>query len=449
MSGNDPDRFMQIHCPACGVRLTVPTMAAHRPARCPACHEIFRTPAPNEMLDETVVCWLDLDAVEDARHREDLEETDADRPPMEAARATGGEPPTHESGPADASTAPPAEGVTTRTGQPTADPRPPEPPAAAPPREPVAPADRPSPRQPPQAVGATTPNGPRLEVRQIGAFGVQFAFTAHALDSLGFRASMPMRGILSGEEDPTKLRARPLPWVDKATGHMTEPGTLETTYEIRVRPRSTTREVVAHMATIDELPPPFNQPMPYYVGHGDIGQASTINCQTASSPEGIRCEVTIPSMAYALEWLGRVNGVCGEDYAELELRTRRYESGAWLSIPTEVRHRLAVWFNFEGDERFLRYFNDADFAGKDAGLAGVIVTTRRLVWGKYHHHGSRPLHSAGVFALVPNGPFATLEHREGTTRRRLVRLRPADADGLAETLASVDVLLERESADPD
>jgi hypothetical protein len=288
-------------------------------------------------------------------------------------------------------------------------------------------------------------------VAEVGAYGVKIQFSSHQLNNPAFRASMPMVGLFSGERDPARLIARPLAWVDKATGHIANTGELEARYEHPVRAHQTPREVVAAMTSMEELPPPFNQPMPYYVSKAHHG-AATLHCQTLATPRGIHCEVTIPSTVYALEWVGRVNGVCGDDYAALEAEARRYEAGAWQAIPVSVRHRLAVWFDFEGDERFLGYINEGEFSKADAGLAGLVVTTHRLVWCKYHHRGSLKLAEDLSLVAEEQGRFATLFSQQGKARRKLIKLRLSDLEELAELLdeaaVSVEVVVEADAPQP-
>jgi len=508
LSGETQREQMQIHCQQCGVRLTVPLTATGHAARCPACHACFQVPKPRDIFDETVVCWLDLDSIADARHRRDLEgeaeaddvpvaraapepprpvdEAQAESPPddqtrhavedevedkveeedesqgnidalvgelIEAATVDGEFEPTQSEehvADAEADATPGASAPVGRAagnGNHAADAPPAESPApasAAPPVRSRAPT-----RSPPRSRSANPGGTPRLEVLQVGAFGVRLGFPARALDHARFRASMPMRGIISNERDPAKLCARPLAWLDKATGHLTDPGALEARYEVHLRPHSRPLDVIEMMSVMDELAPPFNQPMPYYVARGDIGQASSLHCQTVPAPDGVRCEVAIPSMAYALDWLGRVNGVCGDDYADLEAQAGHYESGAWLSIPIAVRHRLAAWFDFEGDEQFLDYFNDADFPDTDAGLAGLVVTSRRIVWSKYHRHGAKSMHPALEVRLVPDGPFVNIECGRDGAYRPILRVRPAASAKLAPLLRDAGWSVREEDAPAD
>ncbi len=425
---------MQIHCPECGVRLDVPDDAGGRAARCPRCKTQFRVPDPNTMLDETVACWLDLDhlhADEEVEEQQELAagvaspaESASDRTPATERAATAeaaaaGEvaagqaaAPDHDKNPAKAS-----------RGSYVIDP------------EQMAELKRSG------RFVAYAPDEIKLHVLDAGAFGVKVAFAAPLLDNVAFRASLPMRGILSGETDPAKLTARPLAWVDKATGRRVDPSELEGRYEMRVRGHDDARQVIRNMNLIQELAAPFNQPMPFYVSRDDAGKAQ-VHAETVASPYGIQCEVTIPCMRYALDWVGRVNGICGEDYLNLEKEVVKYDSAAWQRIPATVRGRIAVWFDFVGDEQFVAYFNDSDYSTADAGLGGLVVTTERLVYCKFHTHGAIDLSADDKLLGVESGKFATLYLQRNGSRRKLIRLRRDDLDKLRHVLEEIDAPLD-------
>jgi len=463
---------MQIHCPGCDVRLEVPSDAGGRAARCPSCKVKFQIPDPRTMLDETVTCWLNLDHLdeEEASHDEAIERMGE----QIAAQREGNDP--NRNG---VTAPPPAQPAPVKEkGEPS----------QSDPAEQVKPVERtvkrvvrkgdkakapaksdddgsgvhdrkggsfvvskpPQRKVAPRSIDDEAMTGrPTLTVLETGAYGVRFAFDSRWLESLNFRASLPLCGMVSGETDPSKLVARPLGWIDKATGHYTNPGELEARYELHLRGAPTPREVTKSMSTLDELPPPFNLPMPYYVSRADAGKVS-VHCETVATPRGVRCEVTIPTLRYALDWLGRVNGVCGDEYAQLEAETLKFEAEAWRAIPQTVRHRLAVWFDFEADEQFLGYFNDSDFSKSDSGLAGLVLTTGRLVFCRYHHHGAFGLHDAGTLQAVEDGNFSTLYYKANGSRKKLVRLRNEDVEQLADLIADLDCAMEMviESAPP-
>jgi len=479
--------MMTIHCPGCHVRLTVPADAGGRAARCPTCRIKFRVPDPRTMLDETVAAWMDLDQPDPIRgegepadplaapQAHDAPQGAVEAPSSESPDATEPTEPCPESAPAR-----PPEALTSRGHAHPADPAearldsdgdgdgcaPAPATDAAPPDESPAPAPssgawdgasgsrrrrggtfvtgrptaRPTrPTAKPESPPSEAASGACLRVKDVGSFGVAMTFASTLLNLPAFRASLPMRCIFTGEEDPAKLIARPLPWLDKATGHFADPRELEARYEFNVRHHMTPRQVVKQMPTILELPGPFNAPMPYYVARHRRSHGGTIHCQTLAGSTGVECEVVIPDIRYALEWLGRVNGVCGADYEQLEQQAVKFEAEAWQAIPESVRNRLAVWFDFQGDEAFLGYFNDADFSRGDAGLAGLILTDQRLVFTKYHHHGTLSLHAGGELTGERDGTFVTIAYtRSNGGRRKLVRLRPEDAGDLARMLEDLD-----------
>lgn len=390
---------------------------------------MFRVPSPDEMLEDSVTCWLESEEEDESRSA-------GESLPSSASAARE---PTDE--PRAASPAPVAAGAQAR----------------------VKPAKRWAARRLPGAVAevgeavereaveprreATTPvasaqaavaqggsDQPRVQVMDIGAAGVRIGFSGRWLGRAAFRASMPLCCMLCEESDAAQLIARPIAWVDRAHMRMHSSGELEQRYEVHVRAHQTGREVTEAMRAMDEFVPPFNNPMPWFVCRRCASRA-TVHAEIYGTPDGVECEVVIPAGRYAMTWVGRVNGVCGDDFAELEAKVLRLENQAWRSIPEPVRDRLAAWFDFEPDEQFLAYFSDSDFAKKDAGLAGVVLTDRRVVYCKYHQHGSIRLDDAfGNLELLPDGLFCELSYQNGETRRKVSRLRGEDAGQLASMI---------------
>ncbi len=274
----------------------------------------------------------------------------------------------------------------------------------------------------------------RLHVLDVTSAGVTLGFNATLLLRPAFRASMPLTCISCGELDVEQLIARPLAWLDKATNKIQNAAEIEKLYEVRCKPHQTVRELVQSMRAMDGFIAPFNAPMPYFVCTKCVAQVS-IFCQLFATPEGVQCEAVIPA-SYALKWFGRVNGVCGDDYANLESQVVRFENEAWRSLPHPVRGRISAWWDFKANERFVAYFSDSDFAKKDAGLGGIVISNTRLAYCKYHVHGDIPLDDAdGEILIVPaEEVFFDLYYHTGGQRKKLVRLRADDATHFASFL---------------
>lgn len=392
----------------------VPENAVGKRVRCPGCRGVFVVPKEEDVLDETFADMLRGEDEDD----DDLPMPGETKPAAGSSSAKSGGVATApaaggESGKSAAESAPVAAAASTtgRTGS-TQD--------------------------------AIRSHNLKLVVVDVSTAGVKLAFSAAWLGHLPFRASMPFHCVLCGEASAEKLIARPLAWLDKATGHFANVAEIEARYEYHVRAHQTPREVVQAMRPIDELPPPFLNTMPYYVCRSCAPQVM-VNCQSVATEEGVACEVTIPNGDYALQWLGRVNGVCGDDYAALESVVLKMSESTWRDVPEETRKRLSAWFDFKAGEDFLAYFNDGDFPAADAGLAGLVVTDGRIVFCKYHHHGEIPLTSPGPLLGVKVDRFVEIKLvQNGKLKKTSVRLRSDDAAELGGLLKRLNTPLQME-----
>lgn len=448
---------MQIHCPTCSVRLAVPQDAGGRMARCPKCKTKFPIPDPRQMLDDTITCWLNLDQMDDDDMHDSIAgEIEMQRTAMGMAPPTETKPkekpkPKRKSSKARKS-APELKDAPRRVlrRRRSGDEAPAEtsaPQANGGAAQPEAPAEGEAVDTAHRAVASQAGDPSRLSLISVTSAGVRFGFAVGMLNTIAFRASMPMCDVYTTEHDPGNMIARPLAWVDKATGKFTNPGEIEARYEHHVKLHQSTREVVEAMRAMDELPSPYNLPMPYYVTRGS-GKAP-LHCETYQSPQGVQCEVTIPNSRVALDWLGRVNGVCCDEYSQLEKEANKLEASTWQSFPDKVRKRLSVWFDFEQDEDFLAYFNEGDFSSSDLGLAGLIVTDARLVYCKYHSMGSIRHNKPATIVAVESGRFATLIRVDEKQQKRIVKLRSEDLDELVTLLDEVNSEIELLSQEAD
>lgn len=403
---------MTIACPHCDVQLTVPDHAGGRAARCPKCRAKFCVPGFEALLDETMAAWLFTPETDNI----------ADADPVAAKHRPAAKAPT-----------------ATATGLPTS-PHPPVPKEATEDATPSpAPPARPANRVSSDSVPSRPTDDPgpaRLQVASVSAAGVLFDFPSRLLQREPFRASMPWECIQCGHDDPARLLARPLGFYDRSRGAFATSGEIEARFEMHVEAGMSQDQAVGAMMIMTELPSPFDHPTPYFVCLRCASKV-TVTCRTITGHEGPECQVQIPSGPYALAWLGRVNGICGGDYAALEQRIHGNETGDWEAVPHAIRQRLANWCVFEPCESFVTYFPDSDFSLHDAGLAGVVLTNRRVVFCKHHSRGSLALDAPGELTLRKKGQFYDLHHRHKLECRRLGRLRLKHGAELMETLASL------------
>ncbi|NJL31492.1 MAG: hypothetical protein HC898_07610 [Phycisphaerales bacterium] len=253
---------------------------------------------------------------------------------------------------------------------------------------------------------------------------------------------MPIRGAFGGNNNRADLRARPMVWADRSGAVIRSVADVETRYEQPLLPDWIHRDIINAMGIIEGLPRPFCNPMPYFVDKSHLNLS--LSCCTFKRPDGgLTCEVLIASGDVALEWLRNVNGTCGPEYEALERELQIIHSDRWALLPEQVRQRVAVWCRFQTRERFMLYLNDAEMASRDAGLAGLVITDRRMVYHKFHHNGQVDLSSPGTLLLKKMDDFIQLYY-EGWNmpghRVKLVKLKPEDANNLAANLTEYPTL---------
>lgn len=277
---------------------------------------------------------------------------------------------------------------------------------------------------------------PHLRVDRVDSAGVRFGFDSIWLDDESFRASLPVRCAFSGNTAREKLIARPLVFLDRCQHARPSLEQITAVHENRQLGEHSPREVTRMMGQIEAMPRPFTYAVPYYVATRFAHLP--LHCETRDrSSGGITCEVVIPDQLTALDWLARVNGVCGREYQQLEQDLSMRHGDAWQHLSEEARTRIGVWCKLGSREVLRHYFNDADFGKRDQGLAGLAVTDQRLVFCKYHHRGQVRLDTDDAAIVARCEPrFANLSLRVGSDLSRMIKLHRHDLDQLASALNS-------------
>ncbi|MCC6682879.1 MAG: hypothetical protein IT445_18430 [Phycisphaeraceae bacterium] len=446
-----------IHCSNCQTAIRVPSEAAGHEARCPSCQQMFTIPGLDNMLEDTITGWIVHD-VEEMLQSKDQAVTSRPLPAVEeptrpaAAAATEEKAPeseskqsSHDSGerrywklkPAEPSTAQdsevPAEATSTAATTTAA--------ATAVKSEP-----RTISASEAQAQGYPTNlrvKGPipHLVVHKVNTAGVRFAFDADWLRDERFCASMPVRCVFTGETNREQLIARPIFFEDRLTKTNVNVEQVVAAHTVRKLADKHPRQIVRAMGRVEILPEPFCHAMPYYVSTKYAHYA--LHVQTHDRTSGaVTCDVLIPDPPTALKWLGRVNGVCGPEFELLERDVSLLHGNAWRQMDEDCRARIDVWCKLESDEKFRQYFNDADFGKNEAGLAGLVVTDRRIFFCKHHRRGHVKLNRPNTSLVVQReGQLAHLTLEHDGEHHHMVTLRAADLDELNNLLAGNRVQL--------
>jgi hypothetical protein len=245
---------------------------------------------------------------------------------------------------------------------------------------------------------------------------------------------MPVRCAFSGASTRGDLIARPMVFLERYRGADRSPRSVESRHERYLTVPQAPRDLLKAMGHIDNMIPPFQNIVIYYASKHHTTQS--LHCRTAVLADGVNaCEVTIPDGRVALEWLGHVNGICGDDYEMLRADVAMLGSDAWRALSEKCREHLAVWCRFQAREQFKLYVNDADFGAHDAGLAGVVITDHRLVFHKYHHGGSIELDEDATLHVKTDGQVARLTYDCKGQLARVGKIHIKDMSRLIEALA--------------
>lgn len=421
---------MTIDCPSCGSPLLVPESAAGRKARCTACDTRFVIPSMEEMLEQTV-SHLVLEELDARWHEDDMDAESsqgraAKRPetPISANGTVLGMPvtPTLPNRSDDSSTVLSIDNLSDQppdtTPEPDADRRKPELRHAS---------------EYPTDLRPTEPR-PYLVVRNVSMKGVVIAFAAEWLNHETFRTSLPLRCVVSGSSTKSPLSCRPVIFANRIRGEELHARGMEVRYEMEIgagfSPRSHSREI----GRMDNLTAPFDRPLLYYVKTGLNADAIKARVSTGEDGRDV-CEVTIPHGEVGLDWLSRVNGRCGIEYALLKTEVATYTNNAWSSLSERTRRRIETWCQFSRGERFRLYLNDADLTVADEGLGGVVVTDQRLLHHKFRRSRSISLNQDATLHLRTDDKFTRLTLESGGRLARAGKIHRSDMNALIEALA--------------
>ena len=285
---------------------------------------------------------------------------------------------------------------------------------------------------------------PHLVVGGCGQDGVLMVFDSAFLKHQGFRLSMPLGCAFSNDRDRNELVARPLAFYDQSQGKVRSPQDVEAGHEHHLLEGQTPEDVITLIGRLEHLPTPFHLPMPYYVNTEHANANMSLECYTERRGEdqGTSCLVLIPHGRYALQWLVNVNGVCGREYSLLASDVEALWSEEWAGVSEMTRRRLGTWVDFAPGERFQFYVNDAEFGLQDEGLAGMVLTDQRLIYHKYHRHGSISFDEHPELSIQPDGDFAALTVKTVTGRAKAARFRLRDLEPLIDAISQAGLALD-------
>lgn len=164
------------------------------------------------------------------------------------------------------------------------------------------------------------------------------------------------------------------------------------------------QELLARLPMVPNVPYPGNLPFPYFVCDkcsplNLVGGQIRMNTDTGQGS----CRLRLANLQMAAEFLATVGGAKGQDLQRLTEALASLKADPWQGLPTEERHRIQQWFRRYPGEAFVAFIPDGDFSRSELGMAGLLVSSRRLVYHRPPRHREGTVDESLVIRLSLRG----------------------------------------------
>ena len=230
--------------------------------------------------------------------------------------------------------------------------------------------------------------GKDIRILDLNRKGVLFQFPASRLKESSFRCAMPRRCL--GCSARAHLHAHVIIF----TPELLDSVSLEAEHAagaMQVSEREardlSQEQLIERLPRVPSAPSPGDLPMPYWLcdmcsGAGVISGQIRVHSVTG---EGV-CRLAMRNLRRAEEFLIAAGGEGSNSHVMLQQRIAQSTENPWDLLPDVVRHRIEQWYRPAPGERFLAYVPDRDHARTEDGMAGVLITNRRLIVHSNRRH---------------------------------------------------------------
>jgi len=219
------------------------------------------------------------------------------------------------------------------------------------------------------------------------AGGALFEFPANRLTDTAFRCAMPRCCLRCGGRShlqahvivySTHLVSASYGEAEAASGEMVLKGEAVAGLS--------NEELLGRLPSVPNAPKPADLPMPYWLCDMCTGR-DLIGGQIRISSQGVGlCRLWIGNLRRAEEFFVTTGGAGSPGHAELRHRIAATVENPWDVLPLAVQNRIQQWYRPQPNEHFVAYVADRDRARSEEGLAGIIVTDRRVVYHTLARH---------------------------------------------------------------
>ncbi len=333
---------VEVFCPGCGQLLTVSQEYLGKKGRCCACKKVF-------VITETKALGASVDTVQpglaDTSVEDILDWLGESEPPASIRQSASSQ-------------------TAVAAGQPDA----PHPP-----------------RQAKQIKPTSERKHYTIRLGHVDDMGAFFLFRPELLYDEDFRSAFPQRCVVCGKRRHLSIHL--VVWSSKLFGR----GELgahtsysRSVFELDKLGGVSGRELLAVLDRVENLPEPYCFPFPYYLCQECSPSGAVVpDVRFVADGRTHECELGIFSLKQAEEFIRIVCGPESPVLKQVREAVKKDRSDPWRALPLAVRSRIKQWFNMEEGEKFVVYIPDGDFTKTEAGLAGIAMTDKRLMFRKF------------------------------------------------------------------
>jgi len=217
---------------------------------------------------------------------------------------------------------------------------------------------------------------------RVDSRGALFEFPAAMLNDKAFRSALPRRCLRCGATaylSPRLVIFGPsMKDCTTAEAEFLDQSMQLNEKELR---NLSPEEVLNRLPTLSRLPHPLELPMPYWIC--DLCSPSKMiyaQNELHSDTDERYCRLQLQRLWRAEEFLLATSGKDTEAHRELIDALEAHPETPWDTLAGVVQQRLRQWYAPNRGERFIAYTPDRSHTRTEDGMAGVVVSTRRLIY---------------------------------------------------------------------
>ena len=218
--------------------------------------------------------------------------------------------------------------------------------------------------------------------------GVLLEFPVGRLNEIPFRCSMPRKCLQCGSR--THLKAHVIVY----STNLRDAISLEAEHSAgsmvmaeEAFHGATGLDMLRMLPRVPNVPHPGDLPMPYWLcdmcsGAGVLSAQLNVNSATGKG----WCRLLFRSSRRAMEFMAASGAGSTKDYEDLAKRVSAAGENAWETLSEAAQNRLRQWFRLNDGESFIAYVPDRDRMRTEDGMAGIVLTSHRLVYHTQVRH---------------------------------------------------------------